>query len=392
MLKRVKRRLISILIICAFTITTCCGWSCFTKAKENVIGIEYAKKMATIQIQSFIVNNEKDELSKWEWGVYIEEPVPMYSPDGCIEAYYIDVVDKAKNSIGYVIVGANKAHAPIIEYGICNEFYPAAMIKELGGDTFYYLGETFYMIGNKKEIWDVSDFGKCNCVERKNMKNVKVIRSDYSESWEYWEKFINSHKIIIGDNKIDEPSYKTELVNRTRQRDVNGYNQPYTVMNAFPGEESHCFPVASVNLFIYWTRFDGSHYSVLRQPNDRQWRQTFNILKQYMHTVNSSGVNGGTTPQNGVSGLTRYIRECGIHNLVQYIGNANKYTCMDEIDDGRPFIIDYEHPEFSRHAMLILGYRNESAFTMRAVDGSSGYAGRFFTIDNMYGIVTIEMY
>jgi hypothetical protein len=392
MLRNIKTRLISLLLISTFLISVCGIMPCDVRAKEGIISTEYAKKIAVLHIQSFIANNEKDELSKWEWGVYIEEPVPMYSPDGYIEAYYIDVVDKEKTSVGYVIVGANKTHPPIIEYGICNEFYPAVMAKVLEADTFYYLGSVFYLIGNEKAVWDVSGFGSYNQIDKENLKNVKVICDNYAESWIYWEKAVNDFKVSIEDGRVNESSYTVRIFNRPRQNDVNGYNQPYTIMDAFPGEVFHCFPVASVNLFIYWTRYGGSHYSVLRQPNDRQWRHTFNILKEYENTIEVEGPEGGTKAEDGANGLNRYIRECGLHNFTQSIGNPDKFMCMDEIDDGRPYIIDYEHPQVSRHAMLVLGYRNESTFSFRVVDGFSGYAGRFFTIDDMYGIVTIEIY
>lgn len=387
-MKNINRKVQAIFLACSIVLSLFGCIPVCAEAKVECISKEQAKIMAVLKIQYYIANNEKDEVSKWAWGEYVEEPIPMYSLDGKVEAYYVGVINENNESVGYVIVGANKNHAPIIEFGVCNEFYPVKVMKEIEGDKLYYLGSICYMIGKGKKIIDATDFGEVKEVKASSIKNIKVITGDYSKNWEHWENQLKNKHIRIKNNKIEEPSYKAELINRGNSRDVTGYNLPYKVMLSFPGETYHCLPLAGVNLFIYWTN-RSSAYSGLRQQNDQFWKRTFAMLKSDMHT----NPNSGTSPENGVNGLRTYINRCGIRCFVNYNPAADYTFYRNEIQANRPFIIDYLYASGARHAMLGLGYSNDDAFCIRVVDGDSGYAGRYYVLDNyMLGAISIELY
>lgn len=386
-MRSVNERVLSGVLIITIILSFFAFLSTSVKAKEICINIETAKKIAIFKIQYYIANNEKDELSKWRWGEYIEEPIPMYSLDGNVEAYYVSVINEKKESAGYVIVGANKSHAPVIEFGVFNEFYPAVAMKKIEGDRLYYLGSVCYMVGKDDHIVDATSFGELKKVDIDSVKKNGVIREDYSNAWDYWEKQLETKHISIKDNRIEEPSYKAELVKRGNSRDVTGYNLAYKVMDSFPGETNHCLPLAGINLFIYWTNRSSS-YASLRQYNDQFWKKTFRILKTDMQTDPIDGTN----PDKGEEGFKTYFRRCYIRNYVEYNENADYLFCKYEINANRPIIIDYLYDPFYRHAVLGLGYSYDDVFNVRVADGYSGYAGRYYAISSFLGVFKIEFY
>lgn len=392
-MKSKVKRFSAIIFVVALLISNCIVKKSAANAEFKSISSEQAKFMAVLQIQSYIVNCEKDAVSKWKWGIRIEEPVPMYSLTREVEAYYVGVVDERNESIGYVIVGANLTHAPIIEYNVSNMFYPEVVRQEIKMDSLYYMGGLRYWVGDYKQIVDATSFGEYKKIEYKRLCNTSVIRGNYNVAWGNWSKLLNSRRIEIKDNIITEPLYRNELIVRGSEKSVVSWNQPYKVMNSFPNKEYHCAPLAAVNLCLYWRNRCGAQYANLRKPNDNLWWNTLDELYVLMRTNQQTN---GTLPGDIDNGLRQYIRTTGYRARVSMEGNACWQKAVYEINEDRPIIVGYYYPietDMMGHAMLALGYSNINGRQIRVADGYSGYASRFLEfMDHVEYVESLEFY
>lgn len=369
-----KKKILSLVIMLGLLTSCLAGMGQNVNAKGTVISEKQAKIMAILQIQTVIFSNEKDEVSKWQWGVSIEEPVPMYSLEGEIEAYYVAVVGKENEPAGYVIVGANRTHSPIIEYATAYDFYPAVVLSEKNGDNLYYMGGLSYIVGVGKELIDVSNFGEQKELEPTKRRSLKVFKEEFTEDWEYWYKLLNSKDAKIVTNSVNKVT-NGYRAGRSVSVDVTSYNLNYQTMNSYLGYQNHCAPLAGTNLMIYWYRRNSYEYAELKIPNDPNWRVTFERLYRGMGTV-SNGTNFG---DNVPRGLKSYVEGVGLLAETCFIRDPQWQDSKIEIDENRPYLVGYcFSSDGSQHTMLVLGYsctRNGSNDTNKKIRVADGYRG-----------------
>ena len=315
-----------------------------------------AKSDDNLSLQKFIAwyhikaDVESNESSGWSDTTIITKEAELYDLDGNISSYTYYLKDKGKNN-GYIIIGASRKYAPIIEFSY--DGIPVAdMIEEVGKAEYkknsfkkLYIGGYDYYLESDSEIYDL----KTNNFKIKSKKefaefteSIEPAAELYEEQWNYYQDTMtgdsNPPDGVIINPYTGESGYLS-----TSSYDVDGYAKYYFDTSYFSGYSDHCAPTSAINLMLYY----GYQYN-------NSWTTSFELMYDYMDT-NVYGT--GTTADNLEDGLEAYLTTVGEFDSVSQVSNPSVSTMITEINNDYPFIFNvYGHNEYGDHSMLSVGY------------------------------------
>ena len=361
----------------------------FAQAKtDEIIDMNEAKLIAEVHIGSSIYLSEgKDEC--WQWGVSLSEPVPLYDFDDNVSAYYFKIFDKDNNDNGYVVVGANKYAAPIVEFSFKEEFYPYAEYEKMNAEKIIYEGGYDYYISDGNKIYDVSGSGDEKAISEDSLRIIKndgFVIENHSEEWIEWEEILKEFSdsksgsnppsgtyITNPDNYESGYSQKTSAV-------IPWFTNTYKTELSFPTYSMSCAPLAATNIMLYWYSRNNTTYANLRKNNDSTWSATMARFYVLMHTNSTTG----TLLSYLAPAYTQYLQEAGFTPSVQYVSSPSQSAMINEISSYWPFhICVNSHPYYGDHSMAAFGYiryKYSSGYYslyIRVADGKSSSANRF---------------
>ncbi len=243
-------------LVCILTCIVMCVslvWSAFGMEKEIV------NRKLMEEVGQLFVNSQSQEISNSEHfskGAKIVLNEVFYDLQGIPSAYNYSVVSPQNLYEGYVIVGAQKKYAPIIEYGFCNKKYSISeralnFAPEFVANKIYYFGGIEYIVEasnkagehiyldptNERQIVNVQKKQLENFLTNEDVLNQKKIQVDFEEEW-------NTIKRASKD-RTNEILYRNDYtIPNANHMAIN-----YSLMSEFHGYIDHCGPTAAVNYF-----------------------------------------------------------------------------------------------------------------------------------------------
>lgn len=329
---------------------------------EPEVDREDAREIAEFQVEETIQRGE----TSWKSGTKVRRVYNLYDEQKQICAYAVEL-KKGDKDAGYVVVGADEEHPPVIEFCTSGKFLDDNLKSDeyllYDGNIDYYKVEEdtnqATNIENEAESISVDDID----TEGEISESVKAKISD---EWEAWKENVpvgSSTPPESGDVITNTAQYESGYDSINYKIAPDAMNYQYHVMSDF-GPGGICVPTAACNLLKYYVDRKRMKNSVLLN-ND--WNATFNRLKAYFKTIDyGPATNQGTDMENVKPGLDKYFRDIGIQDAVtHYYGfdsdvdcdTANWTEMKRRLDFGEPFVYAVNsHYKYNNHAVLAVGY------------------------------------
>ncbi len=321
-----------------------------------------AKEIAEFQVQETIESGETD----WKSGTKVRKVYNLYDEQKQICAYAVELKRGDKDA-GYVIVGANEEHPPIIEFNTSGKF----LNEKLQSDEYLlYDGNIDYYkvdknINQASNIENETESISVDDIETEEEK-PETVKEEISDEWEALMEKVkvgNSTPPESGDVNTNPAQYESGYVSTEHRIAPDAMHYQYHVMTDF-GPGGICVPTAACNLLKYYVDRKRMKTSVLLN-ND--WNATFNRLKTYFKTIDYGPIESqGTYMENVKPGLDKYFQDIGIQDAVtHYYGcdydddndTANWTEMKRRLDFGEPFVYAVaSHYLYGYHAVLAVGY------------------------------------
>lgn len=374
---------------------------------SSIVDIDEAKKIAFAQVVSDMkVNKEKS----WQSVVNLNKITTLYDLDNNPSAYLFELTNEDSQPSGYIIVGADKGYAPIIEYSYSGKVFLNEALeksknpkKNRKNSKIYYLKGLNFLVENTysdgvQNTYDVSTFDESN----KNFKEVKKTdfkkislndfdKNAYKNDWENLLNIYSSNPPTSGTTPITQTSLANYEKGFTSSRQVNVYRYDstgYSIVNDFKDPRTACAPTAAVNLFRYWYARDNETFKKLYDSNG--WKTTYKTLFGYMGTSRSTG---GTNPNNIGYSVYQYCKDkgCPMKDFTTDTSVSWKDVTSEIVDGGRPFIYSiFGHYFYGNHAVLGIGIQefkySDGSYSnyIRIVDGFTNTNNRYIHFTKGY--------
>lgn len=384
-IERIRKSFLS--LICIIGIFFLVGSTSNAMEMEKYISTEDACTIAAEHIKSMLLLSENETYGEWRWGIRLGTPIEMYDVNDCVNSYYIQVFDKSNMPAGYVVIGATREYAPVIEFSTSGSFYATqngvrnnkAVYYDGGIDYYYKNNDTFSSIITNDSDVKLSSSGQ--------LRTSEVNAEIYSKEWEIWEGLLatsaqrSSNPPTDGSTVITKPSNYESGYTELLEDAVPNSNLSYKITSNFSGYHDHCTPTAATNIMFYWYSRNSSTYSSLRKNNS--WTSTFAELYSLLKT--NQGADNGTYPSNYVNGYSTYFSNAGFSNAqVYYYPSAYWSNIKNEISADYPFQLDVvSHHLYNTHSVVAIGYKqfkyNASTYSryIQIADGWSSSSSRY---------------
>ncbi|MCR4841421.1 MAG: hypothetical protein K5848_07780 [Lachnospiraceae bacterium] len=373
-----------------------------TSANEDeFISENEAKYIAMIHVASTVHLDKEKKFEEWADFADLSEPIVMSDFTGSTSAYCFGVIDSEGDSSGYVVVGAKKETAPIVEFSTTGEFYPSVIMDEMKADRIIYNGGYEYYLEKGYDIIDISGFGCAQFISAEDSLRIReegFVIEEHQEEWTEWRKILASFSggstppESGSNNFITDPySYEYGYQGKTIY-DVSGYNITYRTDSYFSGYPNHCAPIAATNLMKYWYTRNTSLYYSLRKYADSTWAATFLDYSSLMSTSSTTG----TLNTNLVPAYTQYFSNAGVTGAFAFVSDVTWNNIKNELNSDYPFhMLVIGHYAYGNHSVVALGYirfnysGNYGSSYIRVADGWIATPTRF--IHYAIGNDTIHM-
>lgn len=368
---------------------------------EPEIDKESAKDIAEYQVEETIENGGTD----WDPGIQVRKVYNLYDEQKELCAYAVELKQGSKDA-GYVIVGADEEHPPIIEFRTSGRFLDEKLQSEEyllydGNINYYKVNENTSQatnIGNEKEKLFVDEL---DCEGNKTNEAAEEISNEWAAIKEQ-TGVGSSVPPTSGGVNTNPGAYESGYtsINHATAPDSTLYT--YFTMSQF-GPGGICVPTAACNLLKYYTDRKRLKSSLLLN-ND--WNQTFARLKSYFNTSDETG----TDMENVKPGLDRYFQDINVQDAITHYYGYGWESDLAEwaemkrrIDFGEPFIYaTSDHYVYEEHAVLAIGYLQynygqtqttglKTSNYLQVADGWTNLADRYINVNVGNDSYTDEM-
>lgn len=373
-------------------------------AIDNSVSVEEAYIAALNCIEK---NNSKFNCSD---NATVGQPVIYYAPDNTKSAYEFTVLDDGKES-GFIIVSARKGWMPVLEYGggkAPSSFLNFAEETAVGkgylnkvGDSkpkFFYWGALSYSVQlgeNMKTNGKVihlttgveGNLPKKNNTFQMNSSATRgswdIVLGEYSES--IFETVIRIFEGTQVNAATTNPLVNSSDTVLSTTVKISGFPDFYQDESGWPwdhgddnGESASwpscvgtaddpwahwdgCAAIAGANVIAYW---HDNGYPSIPDPDSGGVEDT---LIDYCHYYMGTNYYGSTSTNNIDDGI-EYVANTiygydfdVVQSSTSTISTAWGWI-VDEIDDGRPFVLSMTHyPEYgANHAVAAFGYEDNA--------------------------------
>ncbi|WP_026836092.1 C39 family peptidase [Eubacterium xylanophilum] len=196
----------------------------------------------------------------WNSLTHSGKATPLYNTDKEVIAYEIDIYNGNEKK-GYVIVGANEEHPPIIEYSVDGDFWRD--IKLAPGEYIVYDGKFGYFKSSdySEVAEDISTHEKVekdSLSENKTSLEENRIKSICKNQWEAYEDKVEKEKSDTSLDGLENQSYHNNVNIYGFQKALNlvPYSKNYINMGSTILDDKN-----------YYDR-DKDRYAGLTNPND----------------------------------------------------------------------------------------------------------------------------
>lgn len=353
------KKIVALLLIVSICMTS----TVFASAKKApTLDNEYIENLVRLVTARTGESDEKSFNPKSE----IKFCLPMYGTDKEVDAYYIQLKAKGKES-GYIIIGSNEEYPPIIEYGY--GYTPFDGLKNnLSNNKLYILGIGEYGSEETKSPGNLKLLNSGKEVELANLKKIDT-DIDYKKEWENMEIAVSGNsdsQAPTSGGVITDPSetgYQYFL-----SMNVVNYDQTYfksSQLDPTQIRSDDCGSTVICNLFKYY-EYNG--YAIFG------W-QDYEDLHEDIY----SDIGGGASLWEVDSAIQDFSYDV---TGTEFNGNIDffysKSTLNNEIANDRPFIyLLQNHYYYKNHYVLCVGTENflysdgTDSLYLRIADGSS---------------------
>lgn len=319
---------------------------------EPEVDREDAREIAEFQVEETIQRGE----TSWKSGTKVRRVYNLYDEQKQICAYAVEL-KKGDKDAGYVVVGADEEHPPVIEFCTSGKFLDDNLKSDeyllYDGNIDYYKVEEdtnqATNIENEAESISVDD------IETEGEKS-ETVKEEIRDEWEAWKENVtvgSSTPPESGDVITNTAQYESGYDSINYKIAPDAMNYQYHVMSDF-GPGGICFPTAVCNLLKYYTDRKRMKTPLLL---NNSWIDTFNRLNSDFHTNDMGRVKPA---------LDKYFQDIGIEDAVTHyygydnsedVDTANWSEMKRRLDFGEPFVyVVTSHYVYGCHAVLAVGY------------------------------------
>lgn len=383
--------------VMAFSMTSV-GASANNDISKSDISEEQATKIAVNFVISRAHAEDTDETFPVPFKVVKDET--LYNLDDEVTAYKFNVVDIDGDYSGYVIAGASRDVAPIIEYS-CSDaasFIDAAEKAILTtGDTakLYYDGGLDYYIEKSDDtattLFDVS-VKKEVSDSKSELKAAKQKSRSVGEGVKFekeWDNALGAASNPPTNTYISDPlDYESGYTGYTMKYIAGATANMYRLMSSFSnGCGYHCGPTAATNLCIL-------NYQLNKKTNlmSSSWDNTFTTLHSLAKCTCTST---GTYDDKLTTAIRTYGKNRGYSSTTSTRDTTPTVTEMkNSIYNNVPQILLVNgHGYYGNHYVLTVGveqynYTSGTTSYFRVIDGWST-SQRYICFNSSYMTSTI---
>ena len=295
------KKLISLVI--ATCMILCCSSSALANEAEPERMNQGQLQAAASYFFWQVVNS--DPSSEWSSKDNFQEPIPLYTENDELIAYYIKTIDEHRNINGYMVVSAFTDNPCVLEYGYGEPI--ANRINEFSSNknqkVYYGLNGTF-----SNTIYDTEqNISSTNSQKSQNDTNVDLVTLLSEENNVLKEKINEIYDEDIKNNNTrstysdwglinvsDMPTSSYSANNLIRLGNVSSWAKTSDA----PNLDNHCGPTSGTNMLLYYGTKLGTNLIRIDKEN------TIEELYDYMGTIST-----GTGPYGYAQGIRDYLAD-----------------------------------------------------------------------------------